>query len=343
MKAIVKTKEGYDQIEYMDVEEPQTYGDKVKIKVAYAGICGLDIHTFKGDYASNKPPVILGHEFSGVVAEVGPDVKNFKVGDHVTSETTFETCGTCLYCKQKDYNLCDHRKGLGTQADGGFAEYVLSREESVHHVPDNVSLKSAALTEPLACCVHGLLEKTTITEEDTVLILGPGTMGLLCAQVALAVGAKVMITGITKDKKRLDIAEKMGVHRAINVETENLEEVVSEQTKTLGPTLVVDCSGYMPAVNQALRLVQKKGTVVQIGMFSEHENLMDQDAIIQREITYIGSRTQKPSSWDLSLKLMKEGKVNPEAIITQEIELKDFKEGLKRLMEGDEVKTVIKF
>ncbi len=343
MKAIVKTKEGYDQIEYMDVEEPKVYGDKVKIKVAYAGICGSDIHTFKGEYASNKPPVILGHEFSGIVTEIGPDVKNFKVGDHVTSETTYETCGTCIYCQVKDYNLCDHRKGLGTQADGGFAEYVLSREESVHHVPDNISLKAAALTEPLACCVHGLLEKTTITEEDTVLILGPGTMGLLCAQVALAAGAKVMITGISKDKKRLEIAEKIGVHRVINVEVEKLEEVISEETETLGPTVVADCSGYMPAVNQALRLIRKKGTFIQLGMFAEQKNLMDQDAVIQREIAYIGSRTQKPSSWDLSLALMAEGKVNPEVIITQEIKLKDFKYGLKRLMDGEEVKIVIKF
>lgn len=341
MKAIVKTKEGYDQIEYMDVEEPKVYGDRVKIKVAYAGICGSDIHTFKGEYASNKPPVVLGHEFSGIVTEIGPDVTKFKVGDRVTSETTFETCGSCIYCQTKDYNLCDHRKGLGTQADGGLAEYVLSREESVHKVADTITLLSASLTEPLACCVHGLLEKTTVTNQDIVLILGPGTMGLLSAQVAMACGAKVMITGITKDSKRLDIAEKMGVHRTINVDVETLETVVSEETDGNGPTMVVDCSGFIPAVNQALRLIRKKGTFVQLGMFGKKENPMDQDAIIQREVTYIGSRTQKPSSWDLSLELMEKGLVHPEVVVTQKIALKDFKEGLQRLMDGDEVKIVI--
>ena len=101
MLAAVKTKVGYDNLELLDVEEPQVYGDRVKIKVAYTGICGSDIHTFKGEYNAKGLPVTLGHEFSGVVVEVGPDVKNVKIGDRVTSETTFETCEQCIYCKSK--------------------------------------------------------------------------------------------------------------------------------------------------------------------------------------------------------------------------------------------------
>ena len=105
MKAVVKTEAGYDHMQYMDIPEPEAMGDLVKIKLAYSGICGTDLHAFKGTYASTKPPVVLGHEFSGIVTAVGPDVKNIKVGDRVTSETTYKTCGTCPMCASKDYNL----------------------------------------------------------------------------------------------------------------------------------------------------------------------------------------------------------------------------------------------
>ena len=158
MKAVVKTETGFDHMQYTDIPEPKATGDLVKIKIAYSGICGTDLHAFKGTYASTKPPVVLGHEFSGVVTEIGPDVKNVKVGDRVTSETTFKTCGVCPMCKSKDYNLCGNRQGIGTQINGSMAEYLVSREESVHVLPDNVSLLSAALTEPLACGVHAKSE-----------------------------------------------------------------------------------------------------------------------------------------------------------------------------------------
>lgn len=342
MKAVVKTKPGYDNVEILDVEEPKVYGDRVKIKVAYSGICGSDIHTFKGEYANVKNlPVTLGHEFSGVVVEVGPDVKNIKVGDKVTSETTFETCGTCIYCKSKDYNLCPSRKGIGTQVNGSFAEYVLSREESVHVLPENVSLLAASLTEPLACCVHTALEKTTVDKDDIVLIIGPGPIGLLLAQVVKSTGATVIMTGIDKDIDRLEFAKKLGVDRTVNVSKESLEEVVMEMTDGYGCDRGFDCSGFMPAVNDALPLMKKKATFVQMGIFAKKFNEMDQETIIQRELEYVGSRSQKPSSWITSLKLLEEGKVNTEVLITKIVDLDHFKEGMADLMAGKEIKVVV--
>lgn len=342
MKAVVKTKPGYDNVEILDVEEPKVYGDRVKIKVAYSGICGSDIHTFKGEYANVKNlPVTLGHEFSGVVVEVGPDVKNIKVGDKVTSETTFETCGTCIYCKSKDYNLCPSRKGIGTQVNGSFAEYVLSREESVHVLPENVSLLAASLTEPLACCVHTALEKTTVDKDDIVLIIGPGPIGLLLAQVVKSTGATVIMTGIDKDIDRLEFAKKLGVDRTVNVSKESLEEVVMKMTDGYGCDRGFDCSGFMPAVNDALPLMKKKATFVQMGIFAKKFNEMDQETIIQRELEYVGSRSQKPSSWITSLKLLEEGKVNTEVLITKIVDLDHFKEGMADLMAGKEIKVVV--
>lgn len=342
LKAVVKTNPGYDQMELKDVEEPQVYGDKVKIKVAFTGICGSDIHTFKGEYKNPTTPVTLGHEFSGVVVEVGPDVTSIKVGDRVTSETTFETCGECIYCKEHDYNLCSNRRGIGTQANGSFAEFVLSREESCHVLDERISLEAAALTEPLACCVHSALEKTTIRPDDTVLVFGPGPIGLLLAQVVKAQGATVIMAGITKDSDRLRLAKELGMDRIVDTLKEDLAEVVLGMTGGYGAERVFDCSGAVPAVNQGLPLTKKKGDFVQVGLFAEKKNAIDEESIIQREIAYIGSRSQKPSSWILALDLLANGKIDTDKMITKVYGLDDWREAFEAVMAGNEIKVVVK-
>ncbi|WP_071396175.1 zinc-binding dehydrogenase [Bacillus tuaregi] len=341
MKAVMKNEVGYDNMSLVDIPEPAAKDDKVKIKVAYTGICGSDIHTFKGEYANPTLPVVLGHEFSGVVVEVGTDVKNVKVGDRVTSQTTFTTCGECEYCLEKDYNLCSNRKGLGTQINGSFAEYVISREESVHVLPEEISLMAASLTEPLACCVHAALEKTTVNQNDKVLIFGPGPIGLLLAQVVKAQGAFVILSGITKDMPRLELAQSMGIDVIVDSLKENLEEVVLKHTNGYGVDKVFECSGAVPALNQGLPLVKKKGTFVQVGLFAEKLNQQNQDSIIQREITYIGSRSQKPSSWLLALDLLKENKIAVDKMVTKVVPLEDWREGFDAVMAGNEIKVLV--
>lgn len=340
MKAVVKTAPGYGNVELLDVEEPTVYGDRVKIKVSYSGICGSDIHTFKGEYGSTFP-LILGHEFSGVVVEVGPDVKKVKVGDRVTSETTFSTCGTCAYCQSKDYNLCSSRQGIGTQISGSMAEYVLSREESVHVLPDHISLEAAALSEPLACCVHAVLEKTTVNTGDKVLVLGPGPIGLLTALVAKTQGAYVILTGVTADKKRLDIAKEMGIDRVVDVLTEDLPKLIMDLTDGYGVNSVFECSGAAVAVNQALLITKKQGDFVQIGLFPEKLTPIDMNAVFQREINIIGSRTQKPSTWCKTLDLVSAGKIKPETLITQIVSLDDWSKGFDIAMASGGMKVLI--
>lgn len=341
MKAVMKTAAGYDNMELKNISEPEVQHDQVKIKVAYTGICGTDIHTFTGEYRNSKTPVVLGHEFSGVVVEVGEAVKKVKVGDRVTSETTFTTCGECEYCLEKDYNLCPNRKGIGTQVNGSFAEYVISREESVHVLSDEISLKAAALTEPLACCVHAALEKTMVQKEDKVLIFGPGPIGLLQCQVVKAQGAFVILAGITKDKNRLELAKSLGVDVIVDVQQENLEDVVFKHTNGYGVDKVFECSGAVPALNQGLPLVKKKGTFVQVGIFAHKMNPLDQESIIQREINYVGTRSQKPSSWHAALQLLKEHKIDADKMITKVVSLQDWREGFEAVRAGDQIKVLI--
>lgn len=342
MKALLKKESGYGNMELVEIEEPTINDDQVKIKVAYSGICGSDIHSYKGEYKNIRPPVVLGHEFSGVVVEVGKNVTGIKVGDKVTSETTYYICGTCDYCRSLDYNLCPNRKGLGTQVNGSFAEYVVARKESVHVLPDNVDLLSASLTEPLACAAHAVLEKTNVELGDVVLIFGPGPIGLLTAQIVKARGGYVILAGLTKDEERLKVAQELGIDRTVNIEKENLEEVVKSITNGYGVDKVFECSGAVKALNSGISLIRKKGTIVQVGIFAKSFNEVDLEKIIQKEICYIGCRSQKPSSWKLALYLLQTGKVNTKAIISDIFELKDWAKGFEKVMNGEGLKVVLK-
>lgn len=342
MKALVKKEKGFGNMELVEIDEPVINDDQVKIKIEYSGICGSDIHSYKGEYNNIKPPVVLGHEFSGIVTEIGANVTGIKVGDRVTSETTFEICGTCDYCKSGDYNLCPNRKGLGTQANGSFAEYVVARKESVHVLPENVDLLSAALTEPLACCTHPVLEKTSIEIGEHVLIFGPGPIGLLLAQVVKAKGAYTILAGMNKDKERLKLAKELGIDRTINIQEEDIGEIIKGLTKGYGVDKVFDCSGSIHATNSGLSLLRKKGTLVQVGIFAKSLNELDEEKVIQKELIYIGSRSQKPSSWDLALYLMDTGKVNTKKLVSKIYSLDEWQKAFDKVMSGEEIKVVLK-
>ena len=260
VKALVKTREGHGNLELLDKEVATPLDDKVKIKVHYAGICGTDIHTYEGHYKVNFP-VTLGHEFSGEIVEVGADVKDFKVGDRVTSETTFYVCNECEYCKSKDYNLCNYRKGIGTQVDGAFTNYVIAREESLHHIPDEVSYQSAAMTEPLACAHHGV-SKIQVNSGDVAVVMGPGPIGLLVAQVLKSKGATVVVTGLDNDKVRLDKAKALHMDYVVNLQQTDLKTYINGITDGYGADVVVECSGAVPAARQGLDIYAKKVSTV---------------------------------------------------------------------------------
>ncbi|WP_373895456.1 zinc-binding dehydrogenase [Virgibacillus sp. CBA3643] len=339
MKALVKTELGFGNLEIEDKEEPQAGKGQVKIEVKYAGICGSDIHTYEGHYKVGVP-VTLGHEFSGEVVEVDEGVTAFKPGDRVTSETTFYICGECEYCKAGDYNLCNHRKGLGTQQDGGFAKYLIAREASVHHLPEHVDYKSAAMTEPLAC-THHVVSKTDISEGNIVVVIGPGPIGLFTAQVAKSRGATVLITGLTNDKVRLDKAKEIGIDYAVNTQEQDIKELVNSLTNDYGADVVFECSGAVPAAKQGLDLLRKKGQYGQVGIFAQPEVQFDLEKVIQKEIRVIGSRSQKPADWEPSLELMNNGSVNAKAMVTHEFDITQWDEAYQAIKSGEAIKVLL--
>ncbi|KPG74229.1 zinc-binding dehydrogenase [Enterococcus sp. RIT-PI-f] len=341
MYGVSKQRPGYDNMEFIELTIPEATEDKVLIEVAYTGICGSDIHTYKGEYNNPTTPVVLGHEFSGKVVAIGQKVTSVKIGDRVTSETTFYVCNKCEYCKNKQYNLCPYRKGLGTQQNGSMANYVLAREESIHILPDSLSYEGAAMSEPLACCVHAMYQLSRLELQDTIIIMGPGPIGLFLLQIAKEIGATVIMTGITKDAHRLELAKSMGADVVVDTLTDDLAAVVQKVTHGRGVDKVYDASGAVLAVNEGLPLIRKKGQFIQVGLFSSKVVDIDTESIIQREIEYIGSRSQNPYDWPIAIHLLDKGAIDINRMITKVYPLEKWHTAFEKVMEGNEIKVII--
>lgn len=341
MKALMKTSSGFNKMKLINVDKPIPTGNQVLIKVAYTGICGTDIHAYRGEYDRLKTPITLGHEFSGVVDSIGEKVTEVKTGDLVTSETTFSTCGECEPCKNKEYNLCLKREGIGTQVNGSFAEYVLTREESVHILDKSISLLAASITEPIACCVHASMEKAKIKKNDVAVVVGPGPIGLCMTQVLKSIGSKVIVLGITQDEERLKAALELGADCVINSQKEDAVSIIKDITGDKGADYCFECSGSPQAIKDIFDYLKQKGTLIQMGVFSKDLNEIDMNSIVQREMNVIGSRSQKPSSWLLTLELMKEKKIDAESLITKIYSIDQWEEAFEHAMTGKGVKVVM--
>ncbi len=233
MKALMKTAPGAGNLEIRDIPEPVAGPGQVVVEVVATGICGTDIHIERGEYLS-VPPVVLGHEVSGRVAEIGAGVSGLTVGDRVTTETYFHTCGKCRACLSGHINLCPERRSIGTHVNGGFARYVLVPAIKVHRLPESIDDVSAAMTEPLACCVHGVLELAGVTPGDVAVLSGPGAIGLLCMQVAKAAGATLVVIGTAADEGRLDLARRLGADHTIVAGRDDIAGFVKELTDGVG-------------------------------------------------------------------------------------------------------------
>ncbi len=342
MKALMKTARGVGNIELRDIERPVPKDNEVLVEVAVAGICGTDMH-IRQDHSYYTPPVVLGHEYAGTVVEAGSAVKNIHIGDRVTSPAT-QYCGQCYQCKNAHVNRCtaEGKKILGVSlANGGFAKYVAVPEYVLHKVPDGLSLEEAALSEPAACVVRCVAERSPISPGDVVLVQGPGTMGLMATQVAKAMGAaKVIITGITSDQWRFDIAKKIGADMTIDVLTQkNAVDIVRGATDCAGADVVIEASGSAAARRQALEFVKTTGHVTLLGTQGTNTDLY-LDHVVEKELTMSGSWGTLPSTWVMTLRLMASGQLDVKPLITHRISLDEWERGFE-LMETQKAIKVL--
>ena len=190
MQAVVLYDKGDKCVELRDVPVPDIGPEDCLVEVKYCGICGSEPHMYHGQLTLlARPPVILGHEWSGEIVQVGERVAGFAVGDRVTCETAAQTCGVCAYCRSGAYNVCPQRLAFGFALDGAFTRYVRARHQRLHHLPAEVSFESAAMTEPVCVAYNAVAEKSNIQPGDTEEVIGPGPAGLFVLHVARPAGA----------------------------------------------------------------------------------------------------------------------------------------------------------
>lgn len=336
----MKVAPGVGNIELRDIDEPTPKPNEVKIKVQAAGICGTDIHIYKDEFKS-RPPVVLGHEVSGEIVAVGADVTDVSPGTRVTTETYYQTCGECMYCRRGQDNLCLNRLSIGSGVNGGFTQYLVVPANNVHALPDDLDFHSGALTEPLACVVHGVLNARTVNPGDVAVIAGPGAIGLLTLQVVKAAGASVVMLGTDADARRLELAKELGADFTLNVQRDDPAQLVADITQEgLGADVVYECSGAGAAAQQTLTLVRRRGRYVQIGLFGKPIT-WDLDQVCYKELVVTGSNASVPSAWDKALKLLASGVVRTAPLITHTYPLTDWQTAFDTFDAKTGVKTLL--
>ncbi len=329
MKALVKFAPGFGNLETRDVEDPLVAAAHVLIEVKAAGICGSDVKHYE-DGSRLKTPVILGHEFSGEIAEVGKGVEGWRVGERVTSETSAYTCGNCYYCNSGDYHLCPERKGLGSGVDGAFARYVAVPKRLLHKIPDDLSYDEAAMVQPCADIVNAVTRKAEVLPGDTVVVLGPGPMGLLTTQVARALGAgRVIQTG--HRGVRLDIASEVGADITIPVEEEDPVEKIMELTEGMGADVVFEASGASEAAVQAFDMARRRGQITFIASPGQPVEI-DLRKILGRGLVVRGSIMSKWIDYERAIGLISSGAVRVDPIITHKLPLTEWKKAFDSIM-----------
>ena len=354
MQALVKFAPGVGGLELRELPDPSPGPGEIVFEVAATGVCGTDLHIQDGEY-SVVPPVVIGHETAGTVTAIGAGVSGVRPGDRVTSLTTISTCGRCEYCVAGLTNLCPDRRYLGGHVNGGFARYVVVPEGNVLRLPDHVSHRAAALTEPLACCTHGILEvalpailpaalppgaeRTRPLRQEaapviafargtTVVVSGPGPIGLLCAQVARAAGAEVLVLGTSADTPRFALARQVGLERLIDVQAQDPVAAVQEWTSGRGPDLVVEAAGAAGSLDQCLRLSRRRGVILQIGLYGQPV-AAPVDLLVLKELRLLGSFSSTPAAWSIALDFLASGKVLTEPLVTSTRPLEQWAEAFR--------------
>ena len=322
MKAAVYLGPGH--LEIRDVPIPPVGENEVLIKVAYCGICGTDVHIYHGDggAANVNPPLIIGHEFSGIVEKVGRNVTKLKIGDKVSVNPN-DMCGECYFCHNGMEHFCEHFTGIGTTVNGGFAEYCVASERTVYKT-ETLDMLQASMVEPLSCCVHGI-DLCGIKPGDTVLIMGTGPIGLIMLQLAKLAGAG-MVIATARSEKKSELAKSMGADRVINVSTEDLEAEIAALCRNLN--CVIECVGNPGTIEQAISVAGKGATVMLFGLTGPDAKIeIKPDMIFKKELR-ITSSFINPYTYSRSINLLNTAKIDVTSMIKNIIPLEKLEDAL---------------
>ncbi|MDR1059065.1 MAG: alcohol dehydrogenase catalytic domain-containing protein [Treponema sp.] len=349
MKAIVKYAHGKGNYELRDVPEPSLGDEDVLIEVKAAGLCASDLDFAEGRQAGAlHPPVILGHEFAGVVAKVGKNVTKWKPGDPAVSDNTGTVCGECYACSTGNYLACPDRLGLGYGMDGGFTKYCRIPGNTLRvfpnallRIPGGISFEEAAILDPACNAYRAVVHEARLIPGEHIAVFGVGALGQFAIQSARAAGAaKIIAVGLAQDKDRFKLAEENGATDFVMADDGDSIVKVRDLTGGEGPAAVVDCAGANIVLKQAIEMVRMSGVVVKVG-YDIRPVDFSMDRIIERAVTIKGHFGYDWVAWKNIMNLVLAGKFSLKSVISHRMTIADFDSALNLLRGKQAVKVIL--
>lgn len=335
--AVVNFSREPHSVELREFARPEAGPEDVILAVEAVGVCGSDLHQWTSSHSwPVNYPVVLGHEFGGIIAEVGSGVKGWSEGDRVVSETAAVIDPKSPMTRSGRYNLDPNRKGFGYGVDGAMTRFVRVPARCLHRVPAGLAFEQAALTEPCCVAYNAVIANARIEPGDRVLVLGPGPIGILCAAMARLAGAEVALVGLERDRARLNIAKAYGCDVIVGDATE-----WARARDGLGVDGVVDAAGVSAALKTALELVRPAGWISKVGWGPQPLNF-SLDPLVQKNITLQGSFSHNWPMWERVLALLASGRLDVRPITGGVWPLEQWHEAFEKMHGGEIVKAVLR-
>jgi L-iditol 2-dehydrogenase len=326
MKAVLL--EDIGKLTLTEVPRPTLSGpDEVLIKVGAVGVCGSEVHAYKGTHPFRKPPSIQGHEVTGEVVEVGANARDFGPGDRVFVDPQW-TCGECTWCRSGRHNLCPSKKVLGTIGwSGALGEYIVAPARSVYRLPDDVSYVTGTLIEPLSVAVHAA-RRAGVELGESVAVLGTGPIGMMVTAVCNTRGASPIIA-VDLQRHCLQVAqESLGASHTLLADQVRIADRILELTDSIGIDVVFLTAGVAPLLQDALSVVERDGRVVFLALFDEPVRFEPFD-IIGRDVTMLGSQMYNARDIRTAIDLISSGAVNAQAMVTHVLPVEEAQLGFE--------------
>lgn len=324
-------------VELREFERPVPGPDDVILAVEAVGVCGSDLHQWTSSHSWQvNYPVVLGHEFGGIIAELGSEVKKWKEGDRVVSETAAVINPDNPMSRAGLYNLDPDRKGFGYGVNGAMTRYVRVPSRCLHRVPAGLSMEFAALTEPCCVAFNAVIQNGRITPGDRVIVLGPGPIGILCAAMARLAGAEVALVGLERDRVRLEIARHYGCEVIVGDATD-----WAKARDGLGADGVIDAAGVSIALKSALELTRPNGWISKVGWGPQPLGF-SLDPLVHKNLTLQGSFSHNWPIWERVLALLASGRLDLKPVVGGIWTLEEWHEAFEKMHSGEIVKAVLR-
>ena len=339
MPGLVNYAPEHGSVELREVWVPEIGEQDVLLKVQAVSICGSDLHQWHGTHSWKvNYPCILGHEFCGTIEQAGRRVKNFKEGDRVISETAAVIDEFSPYTRRGLYNLDPNRLGFGYGVNGAMTHYARVPERCLHAMPAQLTFEKAALTEPCCVAYNAVCMNAHIRPGDSVLVIGPGPIGLLCALMAKLNGAgHLMVAGLPVDAGRLAVAKQLGADAT-------LDGGVVEHVKNLGDgygvDVVIDAAGVSATFQLAMQVVRPAGQIIKVGWGPQPLGF-NLDPMVQKAVTVQGSFSHNWPIWERVIHMIATGQINLDLIISRVAGLPDWNNCFEKMQSGEYVKAVL--